>query len=307
MSGWISLHRQIKEHWIWEESDYLKWWIDILLRVNHKDVTGMFNKKPRTYKRGTFHTSTVKLAEQWNVSRNTVNRFLKLLEQDNMIKIISSNDGTTIEVLNYNVYQGFSEEKRQPTEQRSEQRTEQQIEQRTEHRTEQQTDIELNTNNNDNNELIMKNNENNNNNSVGVDYNNQDFSIIVNEWQKLGFGMITERSTEQILDWLKVHDKDLIMHVIQYAHDNGAINQRYVQAVLKSAREKNVKTVADFEAEQQKRAASRRTVNGKPNNQVIQPKWFKEQKETEPSKEVPKETDTDISNMINQFRKGQTP
>lgn len=307
MSGWISLHRQIKEHWIWEESDYLKWWIDILLRVNHKDVTGMFNKKPRTYKRGTFHTSTVKLAEQWNVSRNTVNRFLKLLEQDNMIKVISSNDGTTIEVRNYSVYQGFSEEKRQRTEQQTEQQTEQRTEQRTEHRTEQRTDIELNTNNNDNNELTMKNNDNNN--CVGVDYNNQDFSIIVNEWQKLGFGMITERSTEQIIDWLKDHDKDLIMHVIQYAHDNGAINQRYVQAVLKNAKDKNVKTVADFEAEQQKRATSRRAFNSKPNNQVIQPKWFKEKKEVDEPKELPKDTktDTDINNMINRFRKGQTP
>ena len=36
-------------------------------------------------KRGSFHTSEVKLSERWNVSRNTVRKFLKLLQNDNMI------------------------------------------------------------------------------------------------------------------------------------------------------------------------------------------------------------------------------
>lgn len=302
MSGWISLHRSLEDHWIWQENRVFskaEAWIDILMMVNHSDNKIMFEGQLITVKRGDRITSIRALSEKWNWSRTKVNNFLELLQNENMIVKKSDSKKTLLTVVNYDLYQNEVLEKRHKKATEKPPKS---------HRNDTEKPLK-DTNNNDNNELIMKNNENNDNNKSvgGVDYHNQDFSLIVNEWQKLGFGLITQRTTEQILDWLKVHDKDLIMHVIRYAHDNGAINQRYVQAVLKSAREKNVKTVADFEAEQQKRAATRKPFNGKPNNQVIQPKWFKGQKETEPSKEVPKETDTDISNMINQFRKGQTP
>ena len=37
MEGWISLHRKIREHWIWDNPIYLKAWIAILLQVNHEE------------------------------------------------------------------------------------------------------------------------------------------------------------------------------------------------------------------------------------------------------------------------------
>lgn len=37
MEGWISIHRKIKDNWIWNDKPFSKGqaWIDILLRVNH--------------------------------------------------------------------------------------------------------------------------------------------------------------------------------------------------------------------------------------------------------------------------------
>ena len=35
MEGWIKIHRQIQKHWIWDNPEYLKAWIAILLSVNH--------------------------------------------------------------------------------------------------------------------------------------------------------------------------------------------------------------------------------------------------------------------------------
>ena len=35
--GWIKLSRKLKDHWIWRSETRLKWWIDILLTVNHCD------------------------------------------------------------------------------------------------------------------------------------------------------------------------------------------------------------------------------------------------------------------------------
>ena len=33
--GWIRLLRKIQDHWIWQDEKKLKWWISILLNVNH--------------------------------------------------------------------------------------------------------------------------------------------------------------------------------------------------------------------------------------------------------------------------------
>ena len=34
MSGWIKLNREINNHWVFQNSDYFKWWVDILLEVD---------------------------------------------------------------------------------------------------------------------------------------------------------------------------------------------------------------------------------------------------------------------------------
>ena len=74
MTGWIKLHRQIMEHWIWEDSKRFKWWMEILLLTNHTDKKYLLAEDTND-KRGSFHTSEVKLSERWNVSRNTVRKF----------------------------------------------------------------------------------------------------------------------------------------------------------------------------------------------------------------------------------------
>ena len=71
------------EHWIWEDSKRFKWWMEILLLTNHTDKVFVGGKIQMI--KGSFHTSEVKLSERWNVSRNTVRKFLKLLQNDNMI------------------------------------------------------------------------------------------------------------------------------------------------------------------------------------------------------------------------------
>ena len=35
--GWIKLYRSIRKNWIWEDSQKLKCWLDILLQANHQD------------------------------------------------------------------------------------------------------------------------------------------------------------------------------------------------------------------------------------------------------------------------------
>lgn len=106
--GWIKIYRSIRSHWLWENGHerYAKWWIDILMMVNHKPKKIPFNGKLKLIDRGEKQTSVVKLASRWNVDRRTVTKFLDLLVSDQMILVSKSRQtGTTLKVLNYNDYQ----------------------------------------------------------------------------------------------------------------------------------------------------------------------------------------------------------
>lgn len=88
--------------------------------------------------------------------------------------------------------------------------------------------------------------ESNSSSSGGVD---EEFKELINKWHGLGFGAITERNTEMILDWLNKYDKDLISEVINYAHDMNIKNSRYVNAILKRLQNDNITTREQFIAD----------------------------------------------------------
>ena len=106
-NGWIKLHRQIRDNWIWEDAEMLRAWLDILLMVNHEDKKIYFNGELITIKRGEKLTSILKLSDRWGWSRNRVRHFLDLLEGDGMCTTIRTTNGTTLKVSNYKEYQSF--------------------------------------------------------------------------------------------------------------------------------------------------------------------------------------------------------
>lgn len=118
MQGWISVHRKIQSHWLWEDKPFSKGqaWIDILLLANHEDKKTLMDGQLIEVKRGECITSEPKLAERWGWSRTKVRNFLEMLEQDEMIKNIKEGrKRTRLKVLHYNEYQD-SENKRKTTE-----------------------------------------------------------------------------------------------------------------------------------------------------------------------------------------------
>lgn len=110
--GWIKLYRSIRKHWLWEDAEKLKWWIDILLQANHQDNKFLLGSELVVIERGSFHTSELKLSQRWGVSKTTIRKFLELLEEDKMIEVKKSKKGTTIKVSNYEGYQSISEEEK---------------------------------------------------------------------------------------------------------------------------------------------------------------------------------------------------
>lgn len=107
-SGWIKLYIQLQDCWIWldkEPFDKRSAWVDLLLTANHSDKKILFNGELITVKRGQILTSVRKLSAKWKWSVNKVYRFIKLLEDDEMLQKESDKDRTLLTIANYSVFQ----------------------------------------------------------------------------------------------------------------------------------------------------------------------------------------------------------
>lgn len=136
MKGWISVHRQLQEHWLWQDKPFSKGqaWIDLLMSVNHDDSKFLLGNELIELKRGQKVTSIRQLCECWGWSNNKVVAFLDLLEQEGMLIRKSDSKKTVITIEKYEEYQG--EERAKATLMRQESDSDA---------------TEMHTNNNDNN------------------------------------------------------------------------------------------------------------------------------------------------------------
>ena len=101
------MHRQITEHWLWEEKPFSKGqaWIDLILLANHKDEKFPYKEQVITCKRGNVYRSISYLADRWGWSRKKATVFLKQLESDRMVSFEATTHGTTITIEKYSDFQ----------------------------------------------------------------------------------------------------------------------------------------------------------------------------------------------------------
>lgn len=106
--GWICLHRKIQDCDIWQDPepyDRRSAWIDLLLSANHNDNSMLFDGHRIVVERGQFLTSVRKLSERWQWSKDRTLRYLRLLEELDMIHRESNARRTLITIVNYSNYQ----------------------------------------------------------------------------------------------------------------------------------------------------------------------------------------------------------
>lgn len=107
MAGWITLHRQIQNHWLWDDKPFSKGqaWVDLLLLASHCDNKFLLGNELVEVERGSFITSELKLMDRWGWSKSKVRNFLDLLQNDGMIIKKTDRKKTTIFIENYDKYQ----------------------------------------------------------------------------------------------------------------------------------------------------------------------------------------------------------
>lgn len=138
-TGFISIYRSIKKHWIWSDPVKFQWWIDILLDVNHTKQKVNIGNQLFECERGQSVKTLLSWGKSWNVSKDKARNFLRLLENDNMITLENLTKTTRLTVCNYDSYQAVlhdntTQAKRKPN----------------------ASQTQSHTNNNDNKEIIKK-------------------------------------------------------------------------------------------------------------------------------------------------------
>lgn len=104
-NGWIKLYRGLLCHWIFSDAKKFKWWVTILLRVNHEPHKVMIGNKLIIVGRGESVRSLRSWAMEFNTTPKTVKTFFSMLESDGMIKINSIGFSTHLTVCNWGDYQ----------------------------------------------------------------------------------------------------------------------------------------------------------------------------------------------------------
>lgn len=105
--GWILLYRSIRDSWLWDEKpfDSARAWIDLILDANHEEGKVYTHANLIKISRGQDWVSVRSLSSRWGWSRNKVLRFLKVLEEDGMIRMKRTPYGTLLTIVKYGDFQ----------------------------------------------------------------------------------------------------------------------------------------------------------------------------------------------------------
>ncbi|NHZ84872.1 MAG: hypothetical protein GWP19_03215 [Planctomycetia bacterium] len=105
--GWITIHRKLQNHWLWQEKPFSigQAWIDILLECNHEENEISIKNNVFIVKRGESLNSLKTWAKRWGWNVSATRRFLKKLQKAKNIDTVSETVTTRLTVCNYDIYQ----------------------------------------------------------------------------------------------------------------------------------------------------------------------------------------------------------
>lgn len=108
MSGWICLYRDIQDHWVFQDAEQFRAWVDLLMLANHKPKKFSIKGQLVSCDAGQLGVSQVTLGSRWGWHRDRVGRFLKLLEKDGMITVETTHLTSFITICNYTAFQSVA-------------------------------------------------------------------------------------------------------------------------------------------------------------------------------------------------------
>jgi len=105
MSGWIKLQRQILDHWIAQDNEYLAVWVRMLAEANFDSRKTVIGGVLVEVKRGQLVFGLESYSAKTGVSIRRLRKLLELLESDRMIDRQRNNKFSLITIANYEKHQ----------------------------------------------------------------------------------------------------------------------------------------------------------------------------------------------------------
>jgi hypothetical protein len=109
MPGWVKLYRDITSHWIWHNEKYLKWWLTIILNVNHEAKKFPVGMELYICNPGQSFRSIKEWTDMFSCSKPTTIKFFGMLKNDSMIQTEIIGKGNQrkhlLTVINWDKYQ----------------------------------------------------------------------------------------------------------------------------------------------------------------------------------------------------------
>lgn len=105
--GFILLHRQLEDNWLWLSEPFTKGqaWVDLLILASHSGNTFFIRGNKIELKTGEIGYSKEQLASRWKWSRKKVLNFLKMLEKEQQIEQQKTPSLVVVRIVNYEKYQ----------------------------------------------------------------------------------------------------------------------------------------------------------------------------------------------------------
>ena len=107
MTGYIKIHREIMDHWIYKDAEYFKVWVEMLLRARHsrEPKTDLHHGIKYTVNYAQFVYGRKEWSKRLGISEQRLRGLFQKLVDDNMIKVVEHLPRMTIvEVINYEKY-----------------------------------------------------------------------------------------------------------------------------------------------------------------------------------------------------------
>jgi len=105
MSGWIKLHRKIRDKGYYKNSKFVHLWVHILLKANHEGKEFMRNNQIIVIKEGQLITGRKQLSEETGISESSIERILEMFENEHQIEQQKTTKFRLITILNWKEYQ----------------------------------------------------------------------------------------------------------------------------------------------------------------------------------------------------------
>ncbi|UOQ94060.1 DnaD domain protein [Halobacillus shinanisalinarum] len=276
MQGWIKLHRKILHSEIFENEKMLKVFIYCLTKSSHKEAETRVGRQKVQLEPGQFIFGRKKASAELNMNESTVRDYLKILQEDGVITIHSTNKYSVITVDNWAIYQSNEEDddnKTTPESQQKDSPLPSKGQQKDTFKNEQELKEVKNVE-----EFIP----------TSTTGHAQGDAI---QFYQTNFGMIRPQISEELLTWIEDLGEQMVIEAMKRSLDRNKPSWGYVKSILHSWVNKGVESLDQAQGEEveyKNQQNSRASFSKRPYNQEVLPEWFKP-RDRQQTDEKPKE------------------